>query len=230
MSDQIDPEDLYKAAYRETQGQPVDAEPRRPIVAAQQDGGLVDRLHTLAVYMDRSQHEKWCKSKTVPVHGYSSEGVLLREAATALAEQDARIAEATRYAERLASILWQKHYKDQAPGWKPLFGDLVGILTQIDNMTSGLASRAECEGLRAADDLYVVWSHEHSCWWRANSQGYARRVEDAGVYTRAEAISISHRGRDGWRPEEKPDELPIRVADLPDFARAALSQKETGRE
>lgn len=74
------------------------------------------------------------------------------------------------------------------------------------------------------DERYVVWSHEHSCWWRANSQGYARRIEDAGVYSRAEAVSISHRGRDGWRPGERPDELPVRVSDLPEFARAALSQ------
>lgn len=74
------------------------------------------------------------------------------------------------------------------------------------------------------DDAYVVWSHEHSCWWRANSQGYARRVEDAGVYTRDEALKISHRGRDGWRPGDVPDELPIRVADLPGFARDALAK------
>jgi hypothetical protein len=148
---------------------------------------------------------------------------------TALAEKDARIAELeAQIAEsdygNLLLVITDIRMKSGL-GAKPRLGDLAdAIAAQLT------ASRAECEGLRAADDLYVVWSHEHSCWWRANSQGYARRVEDAGVYTRAEAISISHRGRDGWRPEEKPDELPIRVADLPDFARAALSQKETGRE
>jgi hypothetical protein len=42
------------------------------------------------------------------------------------------------YASRLATHLWEKHYKDAAPQWKP-FDDLLGVLTQIDNMTSGLA-------------------------------------------------------------------------------------------
>ena len=46
---------------------------------------------------------------------------------------------AAQYAERLANVLWEKHYRNAAPNWKPLTGDLIGIITQIDNMTSGLA-------------------------------------------------------------------------------------------
>jgi len=49
------------------------------------------------------------------------------------------IAEVTAYAERLAVGLWEKHWRDAAPGWKPLAGDLIGLLTQIDNMTVGLS-------------------------------------------------------------------------------------------
>jgi hypothetical protein len=41
------------------------------------------------------------------------------------------------YATRLATILWELHWKEQSPNWKPL-PDLVGVLTQIDNMTAGL--------------------------------------------------------------------------------------------
>ena len=41
------------------------------------------------------------------------------------------------YASRLAIHIWQKHYKEVSPQWKPL-DDLMGVLTQIDNMTSGL--------------------------------------------------------------------------------------------
>lgn len=44
---------------------------------------------------------------------------------------------ALRYAQRLAIALWEKHWKDDAVNWKPL-PDLIGVLTQIDNMTSGL--------------------------------------------------------------------------------------------
>lgn len=42
------------------------------------------------------------------------------------------------YATRLAESLWEKHFKRDAPHWKPL-PDLLGVLTQIDNMTTGLA-------------------------------------------------------------------------------------------
>jgi len=49
------------------------------------------------------------------------------------------VREETRYAERLATSLWEKHWKEDAPDWKPLSGDLIGILTQIDNMTAGLS-------------------------------------------------------------------------------------------
>ncbi len=45
------------------------------------------------------------------------------------------------YATRLAMALWERHWKDDAPDWKPL-PDLMGVLTQIDNMTVGLV-RAE---------------------------------------------------------------------------------------
>jgi len=41
------------------------------------------------------------------------------------------------YASRLATWIWEKHYKNESPHWKPL-NDLLGVLTQIDNMTTGL--------------------------------------------------------------------------------------------
>jgi hypothetical protein len=45
--------------------------------------------------------------------------------------------EALGYAQRLATALWEKHWKADAPEWKPL-PELIGVLTQIDNMTVGL--------------------------------------------------------------------------------------------
>jgi hypothetical protein len=50
--------------------------------------------------------------------------------------------EVTGYAERLATALQDKHYRSDLPQWKPLSGDLIGILTQIDNMTAGLSRAA----------------------------------------------------------------------------------------
>jgi hypothetical protein len=43
------------------------------------------------------------------------------------------------YAKRLALAIWEQHYKDVAPQWKP-FDDLMGVLTQIDNMTARLTT------------------------------------------------------------------------------------------
>ena len=48
------------------------------------------------------------------------------------------------YASRLAVAIWEQHYKDVAPQWKPL-DDLMGVLTQIDNMTIGLTRLAQPE-------------------------------------------------------------------------------------
>jgi hypothetical protein len=43
------------------------------------------------------------------------------------------------YAKRLAVAIWKKHYQFTAPQWEP-FDDLMDVLTQIDNMTSGLTT------------------------------------------------------------------------------------------
>jgi hypothetical protein len=45
------------------------------------------------------------------------------------------------YARRLAVALHEKHWKEEAPNWKPA-DDLVGLLMQIDNATAGLARSA----------------------------------------------------------------------------------------
>ncbi|MGU7812670.1 hypothetical protein [Burkholderia sp. AW49-1] len=42
------------------------------------------------------------------------------------------------YAQRLATGLWEKHWRDSAPQWKVL-DDTLGVLTQIDNMVCGLS-------------------------------------------------------------------------------------------
>ena len=72
-----------------------------------------------------------------------------------------RVVEAAGYAERLAIALWEKHYRNAAPNWKPLTGDLIGILTQIDNMTSGLALATKPA---VKDDETVVALPNWNCW------------------------------------------------------------------
>ena len=47
------------------------------------------------------------------------------------------LAECLRYATDLACNIYQKHFEKTAPNWEPL-PDLLGVLTQIDNMASGM--------------------------------------------------------------------------------------------
>lgn len=42
-----------------------------------------------------------------------------------------------KYAQDLARSIWEKHWKDRSPDFKP-FDDLQGVLSQIDNMTAGM--------------------------------------------------------------------------------------------
>jgi hypothetical protein len=45
--------------------------------------------------------------------------------------------DAYEYAKDIAIHLWEEHYQDDAPEWEPL-DDLMGVLSQIDNMTTTL--------------------------------------------------------------------------------------------
>lgn len=73
-----------------------------------------------------------------------------------------------------------------------------------------------------ADDseLYWVWSNEHRAWWAAGKNGYRQRLAQAGVFSRAEAISICRQAipgtaaRMGLLPE-----IPVRVADVEDMVK-----------
>lgn len=82
----------------------------------------------------------------------------------------------------------------------------------------------------ANEGLYLVWSNQHRAWWRPNSAGYTDDVKRAGRYSRAEAISISFRGRDGWdSPKGVPDELAIAERDVPVFTASDSTTGEPKR-
>lgn len=69
-------------------------------------------------------------------------------------------------------------------------------------------------------DNYLIWSNEHRAWWRAGRMGYTRRLKEAGVYSRDEALKICRdaipgtAGRLGMLPE-----IPVRVSDFDDIVR-----------
>lgn len=57
---------------------------------------------------------------------------------------------------------------------------------------------------------YLIWSNKHGAWWRPNSAGYTAEIEQAGHYTRAQAIHQCAYGRDGYTSHDRPSEIPVR--------------------
>ncbi len=78
--------------------------------------------------------------------------LLMLKAADELEAQAKVIEQATKYARGLAVTCAEKHWKDNAPNWRPL-DDLVGILTQLDNMLSGMdrASTVDAQAEKIAE-------------------------------------------------------------------------------
>lgn len=63
------------------------------------------------------------------------------------------------------------------------------------------------------DEPYLIWSNEHGAWWRPHKAGYCLDLDDAGRYSRSEAIRIAARARDGWQPGKPPPEIALPAAD-----------------
>lgn len=80
--------------------------------------------HELAVKLDKSAPDFHLSYDDMAVIAFGLRSLANQEAARA-------------YARRLATALWEKHWKIDAPEWQPL-PDLMGLLTQIDNATAGL--------------------------------------------------------------------------------------------
>lgn len=69
--------------------------------------------------------------------------------------------EALGYATRLATSLWEKHYKAVSPHWRPL-NDTLGVLTQIDNMTCRLVPPPPAaEPSDVTDAARYRWLRDH---------------------------------------------------------------------
>ena len=69
------------------------------------------------------------------------------------------------------------------------------------------------------DDLYYIWSNEHTAWWSPNSTGYTKSLTLAGLYPREEAIRICYNATHDWlRSSAPPNELPIPAKDIQECA------------
>lgn len=76
------------------------------------------------------------------------------------------------YAKRLADALYQKHYTQDSPEWKPL-DTTLGVLTQIDNMASGLVKKP-------SEQKPVVWMYQDKSTNEVRFQKHMRDFVDHG--------------------------------------------------
>jgi len=90
------------------------------------------------------------------------------------------------------------------------------------------AAGADARGV--LEKAWLVWSHEHGLWWRANNRGYTSSIDEAGRYTLTDALSCCDiRSR---RPDGTPNEI---VQPSPEWikkalAESALSQPQSRKE
>ncbi|MDR9177946.1 hypothetical protein [Burkholderia multivorans] len=91
-----------------------------------------------------------------------------------------------RYATELAVSLWRQHFDVSAPNWKPL-PDLMGVLTQISNMTCGLV-KAEAGEARLTDEQREAI--EYAITWMAQN------VSNRYAYTAAKELRALLNGAD----------------------------------
>lgn len=56
---------------------------------------------------------------------------------------------------------------------------------------------------------YVIWSNEHQAWWKPSGLGYTPYFDQAGRFSRANALQIAADARGGWSPGKPPPEIAI---------------------
>jgi hypothetical protein len=59
---------------------------------------------------------------------------------------------------------------------------------------------------------YLVWSNEHTGWWRPDRMGYTQHLSEAGHFTRQAAMSICIGAMLGSR--EVLNEVPVLLDDI----------------
>jgi hypothetical protein len=86
-----------------------------------------------------------------------------------------------------------------ARGMRRGLPEIIGIMDALpeklrdevrDDAKAALAAIDAPASASIAGGPWLVWSHEHSAWWRPGWHGYTTRVRDAGRYEYAEARKI----------------------------------------
>lgn len=72
---------------------------------------------------------------------------------------------------------------------------------------------------------YVIWSNEHQAWWKAGRHGYSVDFEQAGRYSRADALMICADARGGWSPCKPPPEIALPLRDAMEVERTTSMRR-----
>jgi len=119
--------------------------------------------------------------------------------------------------EELAYTFWSIHPRDVP--------DPVGM---PDGFRGGFRAWFYAQEIRRlmyqAD--YLIWSNQHRAWWKANSMGYAVDIIHAGIYSHAATMDICTGANIAYSGKKPPDELPVRIADLPAPIAARFKTRE----
>ena len=59
------------------------------------------------------------------------------------------------------------------------------------------------------ESTHLIWSNEHRGWRRPGGLGYSVHVEEAGRFTRQQALEKCRRALVGWRPGTPYPDIPV---------------------
>jgi hypothetical protein len=96
--------------------------------------------------------------------------------------------------------------------------EFVAELAKFIARREAIALAAASERIRVLEaerdnEVYLIWSHEHSAWWRPKRCGYTTHLKSAGRYPKDEALRICVSAHDGWSEGKPPPEIPVREQD-----------------
>ena len=61
---------------------------------------------------------------------------------------------------------------------------------------------------------FLIWSNEHSSWWKANHRGYTLNRDEAGRYQLSDAINYCGKDIDEMVPDEVMVPSPEMIVEL----------------
>lgn len=70
-------------------------------------------------------------------------------------------------------------------------------------------------------DTYLIWSTEHSAWWKQGSVGYTRSFAGAGHFSRKQALEICRNALPDASHIGHLAEIPVRHRDVATFLAGA---------